>query len=427
VVQAVYSTAHFSFRLNRVMDQLASDVRNAAWRMVVLCEELEQHCSAVGFDPTAVPPLGVVLQLMERGINCAARIERQRAVNCSQSSASDAVRGHVCFDVVKTEPPDPAFEVGLPATDLPVAPSASTQGAHDAVTDAPMEAETKPSLPAFPSTDHAPTLDAIDPSMEMQSNSTSGRIAPKLVSIDQVSAAAAATVSTMTPHGLVRMFPVSSQSVPAAQTATELKPSLPLFAAADAGLSSSMAYVKQELIVSSSHDSVTTMLGCNAAPDGTVRPVEVDIINIAKHSRAHKCDHCGKSFRSQSHLETHVSTVHLKRKPFKCDVCGKAFGQKSNLKLHQLTHSGEKPHQCDLCDYRAGRKIDLQTHQITHSGEKPHQCDLCDYRAAKKSDINRHRRAVHLKEKQRGCNVRLCGSDRPAQTSTPHTYRIVPQ
>ena len=64
-------------------------------------------------------------------------------------------------------------------------------------------------------------------------------------------------------------------------------------------------------------------------------------------ARPHACLSCAATFRTKSHLRTHVSTVHEKRRDHACPYCPKAFGQKSDLRKHVSTvHEKRRDHAC---------------------------------------------------------------------------------
>ncbi|XP_058449914.1 zinc finger protein 888-like [Malaya genurostris] len=75
----------------------------------------------------------------------------------------------------------------------------------------------------------------------------------------------------------------------------------------------------------------------------------------SKHSdgRTFDCPTCGKTFKTERHLATHVA-LHTKEKRFQCEFCPKVFGRKCQLIIHRRTHTGEKPFQCIGCLQRFG-------------------------------------------------------------------------
>ena len=71
------------------------------------------------------------------------------------------------------------------------------------------------------------------------------------------------------------------------------------------------------------------------------------------HQSEHKCDSCGKSFKSIGYLKAHVQSVHEEHhEDFICDTCGKGFPLKSHLMRHiqgvheqgQTDQNNDKPY-----------------------------------------------------------------------------------
>lgn len=66
-------------------------------------------------------------------------------------------------------------------------------------------------------------------------------------------------------------------------------------------------------------------------------------------------------------MKIHMTTVHLKKKPYKCDMCPKSFGGKRPLKIHRQTvHFKQRPLQCEHCDKRFGQRSNLNVHMKVH-------------------------------------------------------------
>ena len=93
------------------------------------------------------------------------------------------------------------------------------------------------------------------------------------------------------------------------------------------------------------------------------------------------CDICAKSFRTKTHLQRHIKTVHENStKDFKCESCKKSFVRQDLLKCHvKIVH--EKPNlvattalvKCtrENCDFE-GSATGLSKHLKKHN-----DCEKC--------------------------------------------------
>ncbi|XP_053677908.1 zinc finger protein 729-like [Anopheles nili] len=150
----------------------------------------------------------------------------------------------------------------------------------------------------------------------------------------------------------------------------------------------------------------------------------VMVNNVKSHmiihsGRSHQCEQCSKSFTSRNKLQSHINSVHLRKRDFKCEICGKAFLEKNNLKGHMRIHDGDRKYGCDLCPKTFLFAGTLRCHKLTHTQEKQHACQICGKLFLLRTTLNKHLR-VHTDEKPHICN--LC--DRRFRTSTHLTVHM---
>ncbi|XP_059497811.1 uncharacterized protein LOC125448884 [Stegostoma tigrinum] len=119
--------------------------------------------------------------------------------------------------------------------------------------------------------------------------------------------------------------------------------------------------------------------------------------------KTHKCGDCGKSYHTQSELETH-RRGHTGERPFSCPVCEKGFTRSSDLRVHQRVHTGERPFSCPVCEKSFTRSSHLLTHQRVHTGERPYSCSVCGKGFTQLSNRLRHQR-LHTGERPFTCPV----------------------
>ena len=83
--------------------------------------------------------------------------------------------------------------------------------------------------------------------------------------------------------------------------------------------------------------------------------------------RQHRCDTCGKHFRSiQSRLRHQKSSHGTDDKPYKCPSCGRTFRDSTTLGRHLRTHTGSRPFRCDMCGRGFTQSGNLRRHERTH-------------------------------------------------------------
>lgn len=66
-------------------------------------------------------------------------------------------------------------------------------------------------------------------------------------------------------------------------------------------------------------------------------------IIMLKHAKLHEtnlipCEYCGRKVRTLEALESHITSVHNKIRPFKCDICNRIYGNRLSLRRHMIIH-----------------------------------------------------------------------------------------
>ena len=133
----------------------------------------------------------------------------------------------------------------------------------------------------------------------------------------------------------------------------------------------------------------------------------------------HVCSHCGKAFKSKSHLVRHeLSHSDTFVRP-QCDICQAKFYDKSGLNRHRKIHTGEKcicplcggtyasrdaltahtnavhkklqPFSCSYCARKFSTKEACKTHERVHTNERPLKCPHCGDGFRNRSSLNAHK------------------------------------
>ena len=145
----------------------------------------------------------------------------------------------------------------------------------------------------------------------------------------------------------------------------------------------------------------------------------VDAIAMRKHfKRVHgeyanifrfKCEQCGKAFKAQGGLKSHIKIVHDGiRDDFTCDQCGKTFSSLSNVSTHiQLVHTeGSKKFPCEQCGLKCFTKAALKNHvRAVHEKIRDFICPECGKGSATASALKNHIACVHRGERNFECDV----------------------
>ncbi|XP_075211923.1 uncharacterized protein LOC142319014 [Lycorma delicatula] len=115
------------------------------------------------------------------------------------------------------------------------------------------------------------------------------------------------------------------------------------------------------------------------------------VCHVSTAVRTHQCDTCGKSYKSQDHLEIHYQSAHSS---ISCSVCGKSFSSFAELTKHDATHTFEQRYLCKYCGKSYSQKAVLRKHLIIHTGERL-KCNTCSIEFTQRSSLLRHVKRMH--------------------------------
>jgi len=139
--------------------------------------------------------------------------------------------------------------------------------------------------------------------------------------------------------------------------------------------------------------------------------------------KPYPCVDCDKAFAHKGDLTRHVNDVHNKMKSFHCGECGKSFARKSHLARHLNDHLGIRHFQCNDCGKLAATKAELKNHQIIHSGVKDFKCEKCDKSFALASYLKQHVKISHSETRDFKCSQ--CDKSYTSKPSlTKHQKRV---
>ncbi|XP_075224324.1 uncharacterized protein LOC142326076 isoform X5 [Lycorma delicatula] len=105
-----------------------------------------------------------------------------------------------------------------------------------------------------------------------------------------------------------------------------------------------------------------------------------------------KCDICGKSYTTTSHLKSHILRVHSNlQRNHVCNVCGASFKESGVLKSHLMVHNDERKYKCKICDKTFKFKAVLETHKRVHTNVEPYVCKNCGESFKWKQTFDKHK------------------------------------
>jgi len=130
--------------------------------------------------------------------------------------------------------------------------------------------------------------------------------------------------------------------------------------------------------------------------------------------------HCARAFSSQSILDWHVLTVHIKYHGYpekeqkdqakvSCEICGKFFGAnglKVHLKSHEKVSEKKDRHACKDCDKTFYSAYALKSHRMATHSKIERKCPICGKVFLNRTGFQQHVTQTHSDSKH-PCNV--CG------------------
>lgn len=106
---------------------------------------------------------------------------------------------------------------------------------------------------------------------------------------------------------------------------------------------------------------------CNNYADHMLKKHGIDL------PRPFECDICHKTYRTKTHISTHMRIHRAASRIFACTVCPKTFFFATDLRKHVKTHSQNRSIICDICGDAFKSADTLKCHLRRHTGERPYK------------------------------------------------------
>ncbi|XP_562406.5 zinc finger protein 90 [Anopheles gambiae] len=121
----------------------------------------------------------------------------------------------------------------------------------------------------------------------------------------------------------------------------------------------------------------------------------------------YSCEHCGKMFKYQTNLKSHIDRVHGV-KDVSCDICHKYFNSKA-LSAHKRSAHTDEMFMCEHCPKMFKTRSGLESHKSDHDEtlRKSVQCLICGKEMRRGASMAKHMKTIHSQEDPVSCD--LCG------------------
>ncbi|XP_053681098.1 zinc finger protein 492-like [Anopheles nili] len=128
---------------------------------------------------------------------------------------------------------------------------------------------------------------------------------------------------------------------------------------------------------------------------------------IVPEEKNYSCEHCGKTFKFQTNLRSHIDRVHGE-KDVSCNICNKYFNHKA-LSAHKRSAHTDEMFMCEHCPKMFKTRSGLESHKGDHdeTQRKSVKCHICGKEMRRGASMAKHMKTIHSQEDPVNCN--LCG------------------
>uniref|UniRef100_A0A182JPZ2 C2H2-type domain-containing protein n=1 Tax=Anopheles christyi TaxID=43041 RepID=A0A182JPZ2_9DIPT len=118
---------------------------------------------------------------------------------------------------------------------------------------------------------------------------------------------------------------------------------------------------------------------------------------LKQHQESHNlernfhCGECGRSFKTQHHLNRHIKAVHTDDARFQCEHCDASYSRRDKLRMHvEKAHAIQTYFVCDICVRSFNTDQALQEHRYHHENPKTLECGTCLMVCLSQASFDRH-------------------------------------